>query len=164
MWENILEPPRPQITICRMQCTCCITKAKHTHSEYIILFFHSNNGYANAPPYYILHIHCLPCSFLYELECLQVWISDFNDGYNWETKYSETIYQTSWKTLMFVPCIVRRSINNQHYALTYTKPLFNIQAPTCFGSSLPSSGSFLDPSEVHWNADQISGISKICNG
>jgi hypothetical protein len=31
----------------------------------------------------------------------------------------------------------------------YTTPLFYIRAPTCFGSSLPSSGSFLDPSELH---------------
>jgi hypothetical protein len=47
-------------------------------------------------------------------------------------------------SLMFVPCFTRRSINNQHYALN----LFNIQDPTCFGSGLPSSGSFLNPSEV----------------
>jgi hypothetical protein len=40
------------------------------------------------------------------------------------------------------------SINNQHYDLKYITPLFNIQAPTCFGSSLPSSGSFLDPTEL----------------
>jgi hypothetical protein len=38
--------------------------------------------------------------------------------------------------------------NNQHYALNCTTPLFNILAPTCFGSSLPSSGSFLDPFEL----------------
>jgi hypothetical protein len=29
-----------------------------------------------------------------------------------------------------------------------TTPLFYILAPTYFGSSLPSSGSFLDPSEL----------------
>jgi hypothetical protein len=40
------------------------------------------------------------------------------------------------------------SRNNQHYALNCTTPLFSVLAPTCFGSSLPSSGSFLDPSEV----------------
>jgi hypothetical protein len=49
---------------------------------------------------------------------------------------------------MFVPCIIRRSRNNQHYALNCTTPLFCILAPTCFGSSLPSSGSLLDPSEL----------------
>jgi hypothetical protein len=52
------------------------------------------------------------------------------------------------KCLLFVSCIIRRSRNNQHYALNCTTPLFNIQAPTYFGSSLPSSGSFLDPSEL----------------
>jgi hypothetical protein len=30
------------------------------------------------------------------------------------------------------------SRSNQHYALNCTSPLFNILAPTCFGSSLPS--------------------------
>jgi hypothetical protein len=49
---------------------------------------------------------------------------------------------------MFAPCIIRRSRNNQHYALICTTALFYIPAPTCFDSSLPSSGSFLDPSEL----------------
>jgi hypothetical protein len=40
------------------------------------------------------------------------------------------------------------SIYNQHYALDYITSLFNTQAPTCFGSSLPSSGSFLDTREL----------------
>jgi hypothetical protein len=57
---------------------------------------------------------------------------------------------------MFVPCVARRSINNQHYALNYITSLFNMQAPTCFGSSFPSSGSFLDPCEL---LEQIGGIS-----
>jgi hypothetical protein len=43
---------------------------------------------------------------------------------------------------MFIPCIVRLSRNNQQYALIYTAALFYILAPTCFDSSLPSSGSF----------------------
>jgi hypothetical protein len=43
---------------------------------------------------------------------------------------------------MFVPCIIRRSRNNQHYAQICTTALFYILAPTCFGSSFPSSGSF----------------------
>ena len=51
-------------------------------------------------------------------------------------------------TLMFIPCIIRRSRNNQHYAQICTTPLFYILTPTCFGSSLPLSGGFLDPSEL----------------
>jgi hypothetical protein len=43
---------------------------------------------------------------------------------------------------------IRRSRNNQHYALICTTPLFYILAPTYFGGCLPSSGSFLDPSEL----------------
>jgi hypothetical protein len=51
-------------------------------------------------------------------------------------------------SLMFVPCIIRRSGNSQHYALICTTPLLYILARTCFGSSVPSSRSFLDPSEL----------------
>jgi hypothetical protein len=49
---------------------------------------------------------------------------------------------------MFVPCIIRRIRIDQQYALICTTPLFYVLAPTCFGSSLPSPGSFLDPSEL----------------
>jgi hypothetical protein len=44
--------------------------------------------------------------------------------------------------LMFVPCIIRRSRNNQLNAKICTNALFYMLAPTCFGISLPSSGSF----------------------
>jgi hypothetical protein len=43
-------------------------------------------------------------------------------------------------SLMFVPCIIRHSRNNQHYALNCITPIFNIQAATYFGSGLPSCG------------------------
>jgi hypothetical protein len=36
-----------------MRIACWITKATDTHSEYVILLFHSNNGYANAPQCYV---------------------------------------------------------------------------------------------------------------
>jgi hypothetical protein len=48
---------------------------------------------------------------------------------------------------MFVPCIVWLSITDQRYALIIT-PLFIIQAPTCFGIHMSSSGSFLCPYEL----------------
>jgi hypothetical protein len=53
-----------------------------------------------------------------------------------------------WAVVMFLPCFIKCSRNNQHYALICTTPLFYIRAPTCFGSSLQSSGSFLVPSEL----------------
>jgi hypothetical protein len=37
---------------------------------------------------------------------------------------------------------------NQQYAPICTTHFFYVLAPTCFGSSLPSSGSVLDPSEL----------------
>jgi hypothetical protein len=51
-------------------------------------------------------------------------------------------------SLMFVSCTTRRSRNNQQYTLNCITPSFNILAPTYFSSSLPSSRSFLDPSEL----------------
>jgi len=37
MWKNIVERGRPQQTIWRMRIACWITKAKNTHSQYVIL-------------------------------------------------------------------------------------------------------------------------------
>jgi hypothetical protein len=44
--------------------------------------------------------------------------------------------------------ILRNSRSNQHYVLSCITLLFYILAPTCFGSSMPSSESVLDPCEV----------------
>jgi hypothetical protein len=44
--------------------------------------------------------------------------------------------------IMLLPYIIKRSRNDQQYAQICTTTLFYIPAPTCFGSSLPSSGSF----------------------
>jgi hypothetical protein len=63
------------------------------------------------------------------------------------TDNTHAIYQVPF-SLVFVPCIIRRSKNNQHYALNCTTHFFNIQYTTCFGSGLPSSGSFFDSSEL----------------
>jgi hypothetical protein len=52
-----------------------------------------------------------------------------------------------YTSLMFVPCIVRFGITDQHYALTVTL-LFITQAPTCFSILMPSSGSVLYPSKL----------------
>jgi hypothetical protein len=51
-------------------------------------------------------------------------------------------------SLMFIPCIIRHIRKNQQYALICTTPLFYVLAATCFGSSLPSSGSVFDPYEL----------------
>jgi hypothetical protein len=48
----------------------------------------------------------------------------------------------------YFPNIINTSINSQHHAPICTNSLFYILAPTCFSSSLPSSGSFLYPSEL----------------
>jgi hypothetical protein len=41
---------------------------------------------------------------------------------------------------------VKLSVIEQHYAII--TPLFDTQAPTCFGINVPSSGSFLFPREL----------------
>jgi hypothetical protein len=37
MWENVVEPGRPHVTIWRTNVACWITRATDTHSEYVIL-------------------------------------------------------------------------------------------------------------------------------
>ena len=37
MWENVVEPDRPQMTIWRMCIACWVPKATNTHSQYVIL-------------------------------------------------------------------------------------------------------------------------------
>jgi hypothetical protein len=38
----------------RMRFACWITKATDTRSEYVILHFHGNSVYANAPQFYVI--------------------------------------------------------------------------------------------------------------
>jgi hypothetical protein len=35
--KHMVQPDRPQRTICRMSCPCWITEATNTHSEYVML-------------------------------------------------------------------------------------------------------------------------------
>ena len=37
MWENIVEPGRPNFKIRRMRIACWIPKTTNTHSEYVII-------------------------------------------------------------------------------------------------------------------------------
>ena len=37
MWQNIVEPGRPRMTIWLMRIACWMPKATDTHSEYVIL-------------------------------------------------------------------------------------------------------------------------------
>jgi hypothetical protein len=50
-------------------------------------------------------------------------------------------------SLMSVPCIAWLDVIDQHYALIII-PLFITQAPTCFGTYVPSSRSVLYPCEL----------------
>ena len=61
IWKNVVEPDRSHMTIRRTRCSCWITKATDTHSEYVILtVLHGNNGYTNAPRYCVYA--CIACS------------------------------------------------------------------------------------------------------
>jgi hypothetical protein len=50
-------------------------------------------------------------------------------------------------SLIFVPCLLDL-VEMTNKCTDCTTPVFHILAPTCFGSSLPSLGSLLDPSEL----------------
>jgi hypothetical protein len=61
------------------------------------------------------------------------------------------------------PNILRGSRKNQHIAQICTTALFHMLAPTCFGSSLLSSGSFWIRVSYMKNTDRYGGLSKIYN-
>jgi len=50
-----------------MRFACWVTKATDIFSEYVIYFCSGNNGYANAPPMYVMRtLPVLLCFILYE--------------------------------------------------------------------------------------------------
>jgi hypothetical protein len=71
-------------------------------------------------------------------------------------------WNTKEFSLMFIPCIIRRiKRQNQQYALIVSLLYFYVLAPTCFGSSLPSSGSLLDPPELLENTYTAHGTTTV---
>jgi hypothetical protein len=50
-------------TVWCMHFACWITKAMNTHTEYVIMLFHGNNGYMNAPQCYSY----MPVLFMHEM-------------------------------------------------------------------------------------------------
>ena len=53
-WKKKAEPDTQQMTIQRMRLAGQINKVTDTHSEYVLIVaFHCNNGYANAPQRYV---------------------------------------------------------------------------------------------------------------
>ena len=72
LWDNVekygtVRQATDDSIIRRMCFACCINKVTGTHWEYVILFFHGNNGYANALQCYV--IRTLPVLFCY-IQCL----------------------------------------------------------------------------------------------
>jgi len=61
MWKNMLQPDRPQMTMCSMRCARWIPKATNTHSEHIILIAFPLQQWLQerAPMLSYTHITCL---------------------------------------------------------------------------------------------------------
>jgi hypothetical protein len=61
MWKTIVEPDRLRMTIWRMRIACWITKATHTHSEYVTLFAFPQQQWLHkcASMLHYSHIACL---------------------------------------------------------------------------------------------------------
>jgi len=53
MRKNTVEPDKPHMAIQRMRIACWVPKATNRHSEYVMLFFQSNNICTNAPQCYV---------------------------------------------------------------------------------------------------------------
>ena len=65
LWDNVekcgtARQATDENIIRRMRFACRITKATDTYSWYVILLFHGNSGYVNAPHYYV-YVLCLCC-------------------------------------------------------------------------------------------------------
>jgi hypothetical protein len=62
LWENSVEPDRPQTAILCVRFACWISEAKHTnthththtHRIFNTYCFHGKNGYVNAPRCYVI--------------------------------------------------------------------------------------------------------------
>ena len=54
MSNNIVVPDRPQVIIWSVHIACWIPKATNTHSQYVMMLFHCNNGCTNAPKCYVI--------------------------------------------------------------------------------------------------------------
>jgi hypothetical protein len=60
---------------------------------------------------------------------------------------------------MFVPCIIRRSRNNQHNAQIYTTALFIHASSYMFRQQSAIFRELMDPSELRENTDRYCGLS-----
>jgi hypothetical protein len=120
----------------------------------------------NVPCVWILKYIALgsPDSIFFQFPLKIVWtFGQVLNETDWMTCYyviqivwtsGQALNKTDWMTCYYVIQIVwasgqvlnkywtTRTINNQHNAQICTTALFYMLAPTCFGSSLPSSGSF----------------------
>jgi hypothetical protein len=98
------------------------------------------------PPSFLLRIKNVLCSVTF-WENMPLWDNVLNyrtAGQPTNTTHLHCMLDTyTYKhTVMYVPCIIRCSRNDQHNAQIGTTVLFYIPARTCFGRSLPTSGSF----------------------
>jgi len=64
MWENIVEPGRPQMTIWHMHIACWIPKATGTHSEYAILIALPLQQWLHELACVTSYVRWLPCHIL----------------------------------------------------------------------------------------------------
>ena len=58
MWENFVEPDRPQMAIWRICIACWIPKATNTHNMSYLLLFHCNIGCTNASDCNVIRTVC----------------------------------------------------------------------------------------------------------
>jgi hypothetical protein len=96
LWDNVKKCGRARQatddnTVWCMHFACWIIKARDTHSKYVLLLFHGNNGYANVPWCYIF----MPVLFKHEM-CILFYL---------------------WNSVLFNVCFVNLNSNVTHSAL-----------------------------------------------
>jgi hypothetical protein len=113
MWENTVEPSRPHVTVQCTSITCWITQATYVHIRVLTI----RNTYSSPTVTMVAWPRLNVTLCAHGLSCHSYFYSQFSPIF---TDSEEKITGT----LMFVPCIIRRSRNNQLNAQLCTTALF----------------------------------------
>ena len=60
MWNNIVQPVRPQMTLWRTRIVLWITNTKNTHSEYVTHFFSLEEKVTRTSHIITLYVSAVP--------------------------------------------------------------------------------------------------------
>jgi hypothetical protein len=63
MWNDVVQPDRPQMAVRRMRIACRIPKATNTHSQYVLLIAFPLQQWLHEALSATLQVHFLSCCY-----------------------------------------------------------------------------------------------------